>query len=145
MAIADLSSIIKIFGGSSPSEEEQESLFGEVLLMVLARASSSDANMAPVEIEHIQQVMERETGQELSAADVRKAARPELYADANLRKYLRTVQKQLRGQDRITIAQTLAEIIKSDCDISVLEIDFFNRVAGALELSPAELVGLSAN
>lgn len=143
MAIADLSSILKIFGGSSPSDEEQKGLFGEVLLMILGRASSSDANMHPVEIATIQQIMERETGQELTEADIRRAARPELYADANLRKYLRTVQKQLKSEDRAAIARTLSEVIKSDCDISVLEIDFFNRVAEALQITPAELVGLS--
>lgn len=144
MAIADLTSVLKIFGGSSPSEEDQQNLFAEVLLMVLGRASSSDANMHPVEIKTIQEIMERQTGQELTEADIRRAARPELYADANLRKYLRSVQKQLRREDRITIAQSLAEIIKSDCDISVLEVDFFNRVAGSLDITPAELVGLSA-
>ncbi len=57
---------------------------------------------------------------------------------------MRSVQKELKREDRITIAQSLAEVIKSDCDISVLEIDFFNRVAGSLDISPAELVGLSA-
>ena len=144
MAIADLSSVLNIFGGSSLSEEEQQSLFWEVLLMVLARASSSDLNMAPVEIETIQQIVERETGQEITEADIRRAARPELYAEANLRKYLRSVQKQLRTEDKAAIAQALAEIIRSDTDVSVLEIDFFNRTATALELTPAELIGLSA-
>ncbi len=144
MAIADLSGVLKIFGGSSPSEEEQQSLFGEVLLMVLGRASSSDSNMDPVEIATIQEIMERLTGQELTEADIRRAARPELYAEANLRKYLRSVQKLLKSEDRITIAQTLGEVIKSDCDISVLEIDFFNRVSDSLQITPAELVGLVA-
>ena len=80
----------------------------------------------------------------MTEADIRRAARPELYAEANLRKYLRSVQSQLGTEDRITIAQTLGEVIKSDCDISVLEIDFFNRVADSLQITPAELVGLSA-
>lgn len=144
MAIADLSSVLKIFGGSSPSEEEQKDLFAEVLLMVLGRASSSDANMHPVEIRTIQRIMERETGQEFTEADIRRAARSELYAEANLRKYLRSVRKQLKVEDRATIGRSLAEVIKSDCDISVLEIDFFNRVTEALQISSAELVGLSA-
>jgi hypothetical protein len=108
MAIADLSGVLKIFGGSSPSEEDQQNLFGEVLLMVLGRASSADANMNPVEIKTIQKIMQRLTGQELTEADIRRAARPELYADANLRKYLRSVRNQLRAEDRITIARTLS-------------------------------------
>ena len=77
MAIAGLSRFLKIFGESSPSEEKQKELYREVLLTTLARASSSDANIHPVEIKTIQQIMQRETGQELTEADIRKAARPE--------------------------------------------------------------------
>ena len=144
MAIADLSSVLRIFGETSPSEENQKELYSEVLLMTLARASSSDANIHPVEIETIQQIMRRETSQELTEADIRKAARPELYESVNLRRYLRSVQRQLKPKDRITIVQALADVMKSDTQISVLEIDFFNRVADALRITPAELAGLIA-
>ncbi len=144
MAIADLSSVLRIFGETSPSEENQKELYSEVLLMTLARASSSDANIHPVEIETIQQIMQRETSQELTEADIRKAARPELYESVNLRRYLRSVQRQLKPEDRITIVQALADVMKSDTQISVLEIDFFNRVADALRITPAELAGLIA-
>jgi len=142
MAIADLTSVLKIFRESSPTQEEQKELFGEVLLMTLARASSSDANIDPVEIETIQGIVKRETGLELTSADIRKAGRSELYETVNLRKYLRSVQAQLNAGDSIKIVKALAEVIKSDCTISVLEVDFFNRVAGALSISPAELIGL---
>jgi len=144
MAIADLSSVLRIFGESSLSEEKQKDLYAEVLLMTLARASSSDANIHPVEIQTIQQIMQRETGQELTGADIRKAARPELYESVNPRKYLRSVQRQLKVEDILTIVQALADVIKSDTQISALEVDFFNRVADALRISPAELAGLTA-
>ena len=62
VAIADLSRVLKIFGESSPSEEKQKALYREVLLMTLARASSSDANIHPVEIETIQQIFARRHG-----------------------------------------------------------------------------------
>ncbi len=144
MAIADLSNVLRIFGESSPSEEKQKELYRAVLLMTLARASSSDANIHPVEIETIQQIMKRETGQELTEADIRKAARSELYESVNLRKYLRSVRRQLKAGDRIKIVEALGHVIKSDTRISVLEIDFFNRVADALRVTPAELVGFTA-
>ncbi len=142
MAIADLSSVLKIFGESSPSEEDQNELYKEVLLMTLARASRSDANIHPVEIETIQQIMQRETGQELTEADIRKAARPHLNEAAKLRKYLRSVQGQLKVEDRIKVVQALADVIKSDTPISVLEINFFNRVADALRITFPQLFGL---
>ncbi len=144
MAIADLSRALKIFGESSPSEEKQKELYREVLLMTLARASNSDANIHPLEIETIQQIMQRETGRELTEADIRKATRPDLYESVNLRKYLRRVRRQLKASDRITIMQALADVIRSDTQINVLEIDFFNRVAFALRITPPELPELTA-
>ncbi len=73
------SNVPKFFGQPSPSEEKHKPLCSEVLLMTLARASNSDANIHPVEIETIQQIMQRETGQEVTEADIRKATRLERY------------------------------------------------------------------
>ncbi len=142
MAIADLSSVLKIFGESSPSEEKQKALYREVLLITLARASRSDANIHPVEIEAIQKIMQRETGQELTEADIRKAARPHLNESAKLRKYLRSVRRQLKTEDRVKNVQSLADVIKSDTQINGLEIDFFNQVVDALRITLAEQLGL---
>ncbi len=144
MAIAAVSSVLKMFGASSPNEATQKELYREVLLMTLARASNADANIHPVEIETIQQIMQRETGQELTEPDIRKATRPDLYESVNLRKYLRRVRRQLKASDRITIMQALADVIKSDTRINVLEIDFFNRVADALRITLPELPELTA-
>jgi len=144
MAIADLSSILKLFSESVPDEEKEQALYAEVLLMVLARASSSDANIDPVELTTIQAIIQRETGEALTDADIRKAGRSELYETVNLRKYLRSVQGQISAEKRTKIVQALAEVITSDSEISVLEVDFFNRVADALRITPAELAGLRA-
>jgi uncharacterized tellurite resistance protein B-like protein len=143
MSIADLSSVLKIFGESSASASSQEELYKEVLLMTLARAATSDTNMHPVEIESIQEIMLREIGEEITEADIRKASRADLYESANLRKYLRSVQGRLASGNKATILQSLAEVIKSDTEISGLEVDYFNRVAAALNATPAELAGLS--
>jgi uncharacterized tellurite resistance protein B-like protein len=142
MGIADLSSVLKILGESAPSEEEQQELYAEALLMTLARASSSDANIDSAEISTIQTIVKRETGEDLTPQDVRRAARTELYETTPLRKYLRNIRRDLRPDDRRKIVQALAEVINSDCKVSVLEIDFFNRVADALRITPAELAGL---
>ncbi len=144
MAIADLSSVLKIFSKSSPSEEKQKELYREVLLMTLARASNFDAIIHLGEIKTIQQIMQRETGQELTEADIRKAARPHLNEAAKLRKYLRSVQGQLKVEDRIKVVQALAHVIKSDTPSSVLETNFFNRVADGLRITLAGQLGLTA-
>jgi uncharacterized tellurite resistance protein B-like protein len=142
MGIADLGSVMKIFGGDEPTEEEQAALYKEVLLMVLARASSSDANIAAVEVTSIRKMLKKATGEEVSERQIRKAANSALYEKAPFRKYLGGVRKKLDSGDRAQIAGYLAELMKSDTRVSVLEIEFFNKVAVALEISPSELVGL---
>ncbi len=143
MAIADLSNVLKLFSGSNLDSAAQEELYQEVLLMVLARASSSDAAIHEVEIESIQEIVKRETGSDLSVQDVRKAARTELYESTPLSKYLSSASRNLTDKDRSRVIQLLAEIIKSDTEVSVLEVDFFNMVAAALRVTPAEVAGLS--
>ncbi len=144
MAFSNFSNVLKIFGGSSASEESQDELYKEVLLTNLARASKADANIHPDEIETIQQIMRRETGQDFTEADIRKASRPELNESANLRKYLRSVRGQLNDQNKITILRALVDVIKSDKKINVLEIDFFNRVVVAFRMTPTEQFELTA-
>lgn len=142
MAIADLSNVLKIFRGSELDSKTQKELYKEVLLMVLARASSSDANIHEVEVETIRGIVQKETGAELSAQDVRKAARTELYESTPLAKYLSIASRDLEVADRIRVIELLADVIKSDTEVSVLEIDFFNMVSAALRVTPAEIAGL---
>ncbi len=143
MAFGNLSGVLKIFGGSSAGEKIQDELYKEVLMMTLAQASKADANIHPLEIETIQQIMLRETGRDLTEADIRKVALSDRYESANLRKYLRRVQGQLNAENKTTILQAVVDVIKSDTRINVLEIDFFNRVVDALRMTPAEQVGLT--
>ncbi len=144
MAIADLKNVLKIFGGSELSEGEQDELRKEVLLMTLARAADADINIQTVEVDRIREILKDCTGEDFSSADIRVAARSELYAEANLRKYLGSVRKKLRDQDRADIVKALADVFRSDSDVSVLEIDFFNRTVEALQATPAQIAGLVA-
>lgn len=144
MAIADLKNVLKIFGGSEVSETEQDELRNEVMLMTLARAADADINIQTVEVDRIREILKEKTGEDFSSADVRVAARADLYAEANLRKYLSTIRKKLRPQDRSDIVQALADVFRSDSNVSVLEIDFFNRTVEALNATPAQIAGLVA-
>lgn len=142
MSIADLSNILKIFGNSEIDPGQKQELFKEALLMTLAKAASSDSNIHPVEIASIQKIVARETGTEITEQDVRRAGRTELYETAPLDKYLTSIHKKLDAKDKVTIVRLLADVIKSDTTISVLEVDFFNMVAGALKTTPAEMAGI---
>ena len=142
MAIADLKSVLKIFGGSELSDDEQSELIKEVLLMTLARAADADINIQTVEVDRIREILKERTGKDFSAADIRVAAREELYAEATLRKYLASVRHKLSALDRSETIHALADVLRSDQSVSVLEVDFFNRVAEALQVTPAEIAGL---
>lgn len=144
MTFSDLRRGLRVFGGSPVSEESQDDLYKEVLLLTLARASKADANIHPAEIDTILQIMQRETGEDLAEADIRKASQPDLYESDNLRKYLRSVQGRLNDENKTTILQALVDVIKSDTEINVLEIDFFNRVVDALRIAPADQPELTA-
>jgi uncharacterized tellurite resistance protein B-like protein len=142
MAIADLKNVLSIFGGADVSEDQQNELFKEVLLMTLARAADADINIQTVEVERIQEILKQHTGEDFSSADIRVAARSELYAEATLRKYLGTVRKKMTDSHRAATIQALADVFRSDSIVSVLEVDFFDRVATALQVTPSQIAGL---
>jgi len=143
MAIADLKHVLNIFGGSDVTDDKQNDLFKEVLLMTLARAADADINIQTVEVDRIQEIIKEHTGEDVSAADIRVAARAELYAEANLRKYLGKVAHKMKPEHRGKAIQALADVFRSDQDVSVLEIDFFNRTAVAMGATPAQIAGLN--
>ena len=144
MAIADLKNVLSIFGGSDIGEDQQNELFKEVLLMTLARAADADISIQSSEVDRIQQILKEKTGEEFSSADIRVAAREEVYAVAGLRKYLSSCVHKLEPEQRAAVIQALADVFRSDQDVSVLEIDFFNNVAERLMVTPAQIAGLVA-
>ena len=144
MAIADLTNVLKIFGGSEVGEEKEKDLFEETLLMTLARAANADVAIQNVEVESIQGILKKHTGRDFSQADIRIAAREELYAEATLVKYLRRAEKGLSEAHCTEIVQALVDLFRSDQNVSALEVDFFNNVVTALNVTPAQIAGLTA-
>jgi uncharacterized tellurite resistance protein B-like protein len=144
MAIADLKNVLKIFGGSEVSADEENDLFKEVLLMTLARAADADINIQTVEVDRIREILKTRTGEDFTSADIRVAARAELYAEATLVKYLGTVYKKMSDRHRAETIDALADVFRSDKNVSVLEVDFFDKVAEALRVTPSQMAGLIA-
>ncbi len=144
MAIADLKNVLKIFSGSDVSPDQESELFKEVLLMTLARAADADINIQAVEVDRIREILKAHTGEDFTTADIRVAARAELYAEATLVKYLGSVYKKLSDAHCAETIQALADVFRSDQSVSVLEVDFFDNVAGALRVKPSQVAGLIA-
>lgn len=142
MALADLKNVLSIFGGSDISDDKRNELFKEVLLMTLARAADADINIQSAEVDRIQAIIKDHTGEDVSAADIRVAARAELYAEAELRRYLAKVHSKMPPEHRAKTVHALADVFRSDAVVNPLEVDFFNGVAEALRVTPAEVAGL---
>ena len=144
MAIADLKNVLKIFGGSEISAEQENQLFKEVLLMTLARAADADINIQTAEVDRIREILKKHTGEDFSSADIRVAARAELYAESTLVKYLNSVSKKMSPAHRVETVHALADVFRSDQNVSILEVDFFDNVVTSLKVTPSQVAGLIA-
>ena len=142
MVLSTLNHILKLLGGGEPTPDEREALFKETVLLVLARATDSDANIKPIEVDAVRGIVRKVTGEDVSAADVRVAAHSKIYEAAPLEKQLGRLARTLDMRDRVRIAQALAEVILADARVTSKETRFFNIVADSLELTPAALAGL---
>ncbi len=145
MSEGTFSNILKIFGGKEPTEEEQSVLFKEAALMALARATSADTNIKQVELEHVQALLREATGEEFEIGEIRTAAKSEVFESQPLEKYLASVAKKMKNEYRIKLIELVGRVIHVDDRVSQMEIDYFNRVAAALNATPAEVLGLVAD
>lgn len=142
MSILNLAGVLKIFGGSEPTEEERAQLREEVMLMVLARATAADLNISSVEIETVRETILEKTGRELTEAEIRVAANSELFEKAPLKRYVATSAKSLTHAERVEIIQALAQVIHSDDRTGAREAEFFEQMVEAMQLGPDDVAGL---
>ena len=64
---------------------------------------------------------------------------------APFERYLHKCSRKLNAKDRKNTLEALLEVIHADERVSDYEVTFFNHVARALELTPAQIIGLSAD
>ena len=141
MASATINNVLKVFG-AKPTEQEQSALAEEVMLMTLSRATAADTNIKEVEVDMVRSVLEKKLGKNYSSADIRIAANSEMYEVAPLQEYLASASSKMRSTDKVQTIQALAEVINVDGRVNAMEIAFFNEVATALALTPAQIMGL---
>jgi uncharacterized tellurite resistance protein B-like protein len=138
-------STIKALISDRRATKNQEVLFQEMLLLVLARATSADANVESIEVSHVQQALKESTGNDFSEADILTAASSELFESKSLERTLENAARKLSKEHRITILDCLANLIRADELIRDPELDFFDQVAIALKATPAEIAGLKVS
>lgn len=141
MSISNFAHIKKFFGGADTQEEKNE-LYREMLFMTLARATRADLVTDDSEVASVQGILKDYLGEEFSSKDIRVAAASELYETATIDKYLAKVGQQIEASQRRSIVKALLAVLGSDGKVTSTEIDFFNMAIGALNLTPADTVGL---
>ena len=142
MSIFNFEGVLKIFRGSEPTPVELAQLQKEVMLLTLARATSADSNIKNIEVERVQTVLKARTGEDFSASDIRVAAQSKIFEREPMDRYLGAAAKKLAWEDRLGVAEALVDVIKADGRISPREVSFFNDVTYALQVTPAQLMGL---
>ena len=141
MALIDFSSIKELINEMSVGKDD-EVLFKEVLLLVLARATRVDSNVDSIEVTHVQKALKELTGAEFSDGDILTAASSEIYETQSLERTLANAAHKLGQEKRAKILSCLSDLIRSDSSIRYQELEFFDDVARALKASPSEIAGL---
>ena len=141
MALIDFSTIKDLITDLSAGKDE-EVLFKEVLLLVLARATRADSNVESIEVEHIQKALRELTGEEFSRGDILTASSSEIYETQSLERTLANAARKLGQEKRSVILSCLADLIRADSSIRDQELEFFDQVATALKATPSEIAGL---
>ena len=141
MALIDFSTIKDLITDLSAGKDE-EVLFKEVILLVLARATRADSNVESIEVEHIQKALKELTGEEFSRGDILTASSSEIYETQSLERTLANAARKLGQEKRSVILSCLADLIRADSTIRDQELEFFDQVATALKATPSEIAGL---
>ena len=141
MALIDFSTIKDLITDLSAGKDE-EVLFKEVILLVLARATRADSNVESIEVEHIQKALRELTGEEFSRGDILTASSSEIYETQSLERTLANAARKLGQEKRSVILSCLADLIRADSSIRDQELEFFDQVAIALKATPSEIAGL---
>lgn len=142
MGLLEFASILRFARGGEPSPEERHEIFREAALLTLARATSADTRIRHVEVETVRTVLRGLIDADVDAAEIRTAAKSELFEEQPLEGFLSAVTAKLDPADRIAILHGLRDVIGSDGRISRYEIDYFDTVARALDATPSEIAGL---
>ena len=143
MALTDLLNIREVFRGES--SDLGPDVYRELLLMVLARAADADAHTDAAEVETVQRVLQEHLGEDISSADVRVASKSALYESAPLEKYVARIGPKLSLSQRVNLVHALVEVVRADAKVASAEADYFNRICDALQLSFADVMGLTSN
>ncbi len=142
MTESPLQSLLNVFRGDKGKSNDDGELSEQLFLSVLARATSADTNIAPIEIKTVQQLYEEVFGEKLEASAVRTAAKSEIFEKTPLESYVKAAARKLSSTNKQVICRSLQRVLVADGRLGEWEIDFFNQMINALDMTPAQIAGL---
>jgi uncharacterized tellurite resistance protein B-like protein len=142
MGIEKLANVFRIISGDNLSAEQYNELKKEAVLMTLARGTSQDSEINPLEVATVRQKVEEITGVTVSDAEVRVAAHSELYETVPFKTCLSRLSSKLKAEDRAAILRGLADVLRSDLRVQDVETAYFDEIAGILQVRPSQIAGL---
>jgi len=134
--------IVRFFRGDEEGASDKKAFVNEALLMILARGTSSDANIDALEVDTVCRIYKDATGEEVDAKDVRVAAISDLFKEVSLDRYISKAAGKMTLDERKMVVKALCDVIQADGKVNPLEADFFNRVVKAMGLGHADAAGL---
>lgn len=142
MGIEKLANVFRIISGDNLTPEHYNELKKEAVLMTLARGTSQDSEISPLEVATVRRKVEEITGESVTDAEVRVAAHSELYETVPFKTCLARLAAKLNPGDRASILRGLADVLKSDSRVDALEVNYFDEIAGILQVKPSQIAGL---
>lgn len=145
MSLTRFDHVLKLFRtDGDPTPAEREALFREVVLMVLARATSADYSIERIELEAVRLRVGEVTGIDVGIDEIQAVANSHMFEREPLERYLAGVARKLNSAQRATLLRCLADVIHCDQQTNLSEVKYFDKVARALDASPSEIAGLVA-
>jgi uncharacterized tellurite resistance protein B-like protein len=142
MSLVRFENLLKAFQADAElTPEEKQDLFREVVVLTLARATSADYSIKPVEVETVQRIVKQVTDIDISADDVNVAANSHMFEKEPLESYLSGIRRKIDARHRALLLKSLAEVIRSDEQTNLSEAKYFDMVATALGATPSEIAG----
>ena len=141
MSIGQLQNLLRAFRGEKSTGDDNGTLLEELFVILLSRATSADTNIAPSEIETVQRVYKEVFGNEIETSVIRTAAKSEIFEQTPLESYVKAAGKKLSSNDKQLICRSMLKVMAADERHSPMEIDFFNTMVKALDMTPAEIAG----
>ncbi len=123
------------------SSDKEQALFSELLFMVLAGAASADLNIERIETAKISAILKEKLDLDVTHAEIKTSGEVDLSQEDIVRN-VKAASNRLSVPSRQELLNAMLEVFRSDGSIGPLEQKYFNRVALALDLTPAQMMQL---